>query len=527
MTIEVGTSCGRLGGAEESGCLVFKGIPYAAPPAGDLRFQAPQPPDPWSGVRDATTFGPACPQPRPVLQRQSVLQGLFGPAELETSEDCLSLNIWTPGPEGRRAVMVFVHGGAFRTGTGASPMYDGSRLSRRGDVVVVTLNYRLGVLGFLYEPSLGGANFGIQDQVAALRWVRDEIAAFGGNPDNVTVFGESAGGKSVECLLATPAAKGLFRRAIIESTYDPPLDRASAAATASRYLDYLSPEGRSPERLRTLPFDALIDAQQRMSEEMMQRGATGGVAGGGFVPVVDGAILPRLPEEAFADGFAADTPVIVGTNEDESRLFRMGAENLDRETVVLRLAGLIAARGGSPEDARRLVDAYEDARRSAERPFSPADVWFAISSDRTFRYHSVRVAEALSRHQPSTYMYLFSWKSPAFDGELGAFHALELPFVFGVFDTVIGKLAGDDLAKDDLSTQVQDAWIAFARSGDPNHPGLPSWRPYDASERQTMVFDRQSALRRAPLEAERQALDELEQQLAGRQPVAREAHGGG
>ena len=236
--VEVTVSCGTLRGSEVDGVRAFRGVPYAASTAGAGRFAAPAPLGPWSGARDATRSGAACPQPSGGMpgQEQNVFGELFGPSDLPMDESCLVLDIYTPaGGAAGKPVLVWIHGGAFRIGTGSSPMYDGTALARRGDVVVVAINYRLGVLGFLNLPEVGPSNVGLRDQIAALQWVRDEIAAFGGDPGNVTIFGESAGGKSVECLVASPLARGLFRRAIAQSTYDPPMD-AGPAADAARAL---------------------------------------------------------------------------------------------------------------------------------------------------------------------------------------------------------------------------------------------------------------------------------------------------
>ncbi len=510
-TVEVMTSRGRLRGSREGGLAVFRGVPYASPPVGDGRFRAPEPAATWDGTRDATAFGAAAPQP-PRQQVASIFAGAFSAGDREISEDCLNLNIWTPGlDDARRPVMVWIHGGGFRTGTGSSPMYDGATLSRRGDVVIVTINYRLGPVGFLFAEELGGANFGLLDQVAALRWVQEEIRAFGGDPDNVTIFGESAGGKSVETLLATPAARGLFHRAIAQSTYDPPMSPEQASSAARQYLAHLGMERPDAERLRSLPLADLIDAQVRLAEATMA--AEGGIMGGGgasFGPVVDGDSLPKYPREALADGAASEVALIAGTNLDESRLFGAmapGTADMDAATVIARIAATLT--DGDAGRATATYEAYRTAREARRERAAPADVWFAVQTDRTFRYHSIRVAEAQAKHQPSTYMYLFTQPTPLYEGALGSCHALEVPFVFGTNHGDLAPLTGTGAGVEALARAMQDAWLAFARTGDPNHKGLPVWPAFTSKRRATMVLGTQQDVAYGPLEAERLAMAEV------------------
>ena len=315
----VTTTRGTLAGTEEGGLHIFRGIPYAAPPVGELRWRAPQPAEAWPGVRDASSFGPAAWQAPRRTDDDSPFVGMFGAQALEMSEDCLTLTVWTPGLDGARPVMVWIHGGAFRTGTGSSAMYDSSQLAARGDVVVVTINYRLGALGYLYCDGLD-TNVGSRDQVAALEWVRDEIASFGGDPTQVTIFGESAGGKSVETLLAMPAARGLFHRAIMQSTYDPDMAPGAVSETAADLLEQLrvSPD---PEELRSLDAEAVIAAQTALQ----LAAAEGQRPMRGTNPVVDSVSVARHPLEAVAAGELADIPMLIGTNLDEAKLFGLFA----------------------------------------------------------------------------------------------------------------------------------------------------------------------------------------------------------
>jgi para-nitrobenzyl esterase len=511
MSTIVETSYGKLEGVEQDGLAVFRGIPFAQPPVGKLRYRAPQHAERWDGVRDATQFGPACPQgPRAgAEQPASVFGGMFAQGELDTSEDCLTLSVWTPGADGaQRPVMVWIHGGGFRTGTGSSPMYDAVRLATRGDVVVVTINYRLAIFGFLHLASLEGANFGILDPVAALEWVRDEIAAFGGDPDQVTIFGESAGAKSVETVLATPASKGLYHRAIAQSTYRAAIEPEAAALTASKVLARLeldAGDAETAEALRAIPGERLLEAQQLIQEEAMAAGLTGGAASG-FAPVIDGDVLPERPVDAIAGGIARDVPLLLGTNLDESKLFGAmmpALRELDEAGLVQRLTAVIPGADRDEAVARRAVDAYRAAREARGEPAGPSDIWFAISTDSTFGYHSSRVAGAQSARQERTYKYLFTWQSEALDGALGACHALELPFVFDNWDNPLAEIAGPGAKASALARGMQDAWLAFAKTGDPNHEGLPAWDRFDAETRGTMILGERCGMQSAPLEEKR------------------------
>jgi para-nitrobenzyl esterase len=508
MSHEVETTYGRLRGAEEDGLLVFRGIPFAAPPVGERRFRAPRRPESWSGVREATTFGPAAPQPQGAMRRSPLFQNLAVTPPEQTDEDCLYLNVWTPAADGgRRPVMVWIHGGGFRSGSGSSPMYRGGTLARRGDVVVVTINYRLGALGFLYLPELGEANVGILDQVAALEWVHDNIAAFGGDPDNVTIFGESAGGKSVEVLLGTPAARGLFHRAIAQSTYDPPMEPEAATRTAEGVLERLGLTRGDAEQLRSLPLDRLLAAV----DAPVGARPDGAPALGGLVPVVDGQVIPRPPVEAVAAGAAREVPLIVGTTKDEMNLFQAmmpdGAA-VSEDTLAERVAAQIPGGRDDPALVRRAIATYRQARAARGEPCEPRDILNAIATDRMFRAISLRLAEAQSRHQPKTFMYLFTWES-TFNPALRACHGIDIAFTLGNWVGPMAALAGDGPQARALSATVMDAWTAFARDGVPAAPNLPAWPPYEREGRRTMLLGRECAVVAAPQEAERRFWEEL------------------
>lgn len=472
--------------------MVFRGVPFAAAASGRLRFAAPRPPQPWDGVRAALSFGVAPPQER------GAMSSLPGFAVGETGEDCLSLNVWTPGlDDGRRPVMVWIPGGGFTMGSGSQQLYDGAALARRGGVVVVTLNYRLGAMGFLHGGGLHSpgvevaSNAGLLDQVAALRWVRDNITAFGGDPDQVTVFGESAGAMSVATLLAMPAARGLFRRAIAQSGAARHVAPAEeGAALARSLLAHLGLGDGPTESLADIPLDLLLAAQDACTAEYTK--ARRGLA---WRPVIDGVVLPRPPCDAVADGDAAGVPLLIGTTADEWRLFGLGdprSFDLDDTRLASRLEQAIGA--GSTE----VLDFY----RAAYPHASPSDLWFRIETDRTFRVPAALLALAQSKHQADTYCYLFTWQS-AITG-LGSCHGLEIPFVFGnLHQPGMAVFAGDSPEAHRLSDVVQDAWLTFARHGKPSHPGLPAWVPYGGGRGPTMTLGETCELIEAPLEEER------------------------
>lgn len=498
MLREVKTGYGNVRGVQGEGCTVFRGIPFAAPPVGERRFKPPEPPQPW-GDLDASAFGPASLQARP-QPGGGVFAGAFGAGELPIGEDCLYLNVWTPAEPGESLpVMVWIHGGAFVIGTGSSPMYDATALATQGRVVVVTINYRLGISGFLYVPELGSANFGTQDQIAALRFVQREISAFGGDPDNVTVFGESAGGKSVETLLAAPGASGLFKNAIVQSTYAASMDEAPHREAAAELLDILECRADQCDKLRSLSADALVEAQGRWQAKRAAAG--GGLTRGGLTPVRDGEVLPEHPVDALALGSAAGVATVIGTTRDEARLFGAAMPDLAKMNEDALKERLRILTRWNPETVAEAIEVYRTAREGV-LPTGPSDIWFAIQSDYTFRHHSTRVAAAQARRAP-TWMYLFSWESPLNGGSLGSCHALEIPFVFANMDGPLGALAGNGAEARALSEKMQGAWLALAHLGRPEQAMLPPWPSYDERERMTMVFDRACEVVGGPMEAER------------------------
>ncbi len=499
MEAIVETRSGRVRGLEIEGAQVFRGIPYAEPPLASLRFAPPQPVKVWTGTRDATNFGPSAPQ------NEMMLAALPGFQVSGQSEDCLYLNVYSPRADaGRRPVMVWIHGGAFLIGSGSQSLYDGIPLALRGNVVVVTINYRLGALGFLRLDDLGASplnatgNAGFLDQIAALRWVQENIAAFGGDPSQVTIFGESAGGMSVGTLLGTPAAKGLFQRAIAQSGAAHNVhDRESAARIATLFLQEVGLSRDQVGKLREIPVAKLLEAQV----QTLLKGQNAASLLG-FQPVVDGDALPAPPLEAVRAGLAGEVPLLLGTTRDEWKLFAVmdpKLRELDYAGVVKRLeARLDAGKGRNSSQAQRMVDAY--LREGKE--WTAADLFTAIETDRLFRLPAVRLAEAQHAHCDQVYMYLLTWESPALDGKLGACHAIDLPFVFGTLETPgMEGFAGKGPAAQRLMETMMDAWLAFARRGDPSHPGLGSWDRYTPERRATMSLGERCELVDAPGEA--------------------------
>jgi para-nitrobenzyl esterase len=458
----VETAAGRVRGRTGSLGVAFCGIPYAAPVDGPARFRAPPPPVPWTGVRDAHEFGPAAPQ-RAIPWLAGLLPGLGGRPQ---SEDCLSLNVWAPDldPTARRPVMVWLHGGGFTIGAGSEPWYDGARLARRGDVVVVTMNYRLGLFGSLHAPAVlgpewdGDANCGLRDQLAALDWVAEHIRGFGGDPGNVTLFGESAGAMAVGALLGCPAARGRFHRAIAQSgaahNVASPDDGADMAERLLRRLELTA---ATAHRLTELPLEQLLVAQMAVE---LERWSDPGGRHLPFAPVVDGDLFTGPPLPAIAAGAAAGVDLLVGTNADEWNLFQFldpDIGGLDEQGFERRCRAL------EPGAGAELAAAYRDARPGAD----PWRRWLALRTDWAFAVPAARLAAAQAPHA-RTWTYRFTWASPAFDGGLGACHALELPFVFDTHH--VGATAnftgsGPDVAA--LTAAIQDAWTAFAHTGSP------------------------------------------------------------
>ncbi len=467
---------GRIQGIRDRDTWLFAGIPFAAPPTGPRRWRPPVAPDPWAGVRDCTAFGPIAPQ------APGMVELTLAGEPTHQSEDCLNLNVWTPGLEGqRRPVMVWVHGGSFLSGSGSGILYRGARLAGEQDVVVVTFNYRLGLLGFLAHPALeddgqpwldgrpwqGVGNWGLADQIAALQWVQDNISSFGGDPDNVTLFGESAGGMSVATLLAAADARGLFHRAIVESgpPYTHPVDGASE--TTERIAAHLSVR---PTR-RDLEATSAADLVSGLGDFAASR-SNDDSSGLLLRPVVGPreSLVPREPADAAAAGAASDRSLVIGTTRDESSFFMVGDERL-RSLDDAGLRRWLRRLSPDEQAVADLVGAVTEARRARGEGTSPRELWVAIASDWVFRLPSVRFADghaAAAAPGVLTCAYLFTWESPAFRGVLGSCHALDLPFVFGTLEhPAVQAFSGGGERAFGLSALMRASWGAFARSGSP------------------------------------------------------------
>jgi para-nitrobenzyl esterase len=490
MTIAA-TRSGKIEGVEHDGVLVFRGIPFAAPPVGPRRFLPPAREAAWDGVRDATRFS------REIAQADLPIARVLGSGGVASSEDGLYLNVWTPAcDDARRPVMVWIHGGAYIFGSGSVSWYDGTQFVRHGDVVVVTINYRLGPLGFLhladaFGPELAGSgNAGILDQVAALEWVRDSIAGFGGNPDDVTIFGESAGANSVGTLLGLPAARGLFHKAIAQSGAGAWVaDRVRAAAVADVFLDNLPTRPRDIEALQSLPLEQVFAAQP---------GAAVAVGGTGaaltWQPVIDGDVLPHAPLDAVSAGHAAGVHLVTGTNEHEVTLFQVldaSLADLDDEQILALLAGIT-------DQPAALLHAYRALMPDA----SSREVWSALATDAAFRMPAIRLATAQHAHGAS-WMYRFTWETPVFGRALRSTHALEIPFVFdNLHQPGAESFTGSGPERAGIADAMHRAWIAFARTGD------PGWPAYEPTRRATMRFDADIAILDDPDAAQRRAWEQ-------------------
>jgi para-nitrobenzyl esterase len=478
----VETNSGKVRGMVHNGIHSFKGIPYGASTAGKNRFMPPVKPEPWTGVRDSFQFGHWCPQ---VTSRQSGVDINAPRADILAEgygEDCLCLNVWTPEPNSnrKRPVMFWCHGGAWASDSASWPWINGESLVRRGDVVLVNLNHRINVFGFCHLGDVGGekyaasASVGMLDLVAGLRWVRDNIAQFGGDAGNVMVFGESGGGLKTSTLLAMPDAKGLFHRAAIESGA---LLRSSTRESANEATKALMTElGVSKaDEMQTIPMERLLDAMASSSRR--QPVATR------FSPVMDGKIIPAHPFDPVATPVSADIPLLIGWNTHEQAFFQMR----DPSVFELDEAGLRkrAVAFAGEQKAAQAIELYKRLNPGK----SLTEIFFLLGTDQDARMKATAIAERrFQQGKASTYMYLFAWRTPAMDGKLGAPHTVEIPFVFDNTDVPTVMTTGSPADKE-LAAKTSEAWLQFARSGNPNHKGLPNWPAYNPTDRAMMVFD--------------------------------------
>jgi para-nitrobenzyl esterase len=493
----VATSNGPVRGYRDGGLNIFKGLRYAAPPVGALRFAPPQAPSPWREPADAVVLG------APAIQVGVAPGEITGgrsagdpPASGQpgTDEDCLFINVWTQGLTGKRPVMVWLHGGGYANGSGGADMYDGEALARRGDVVMVTVNHRLNVFGYLHLGDQGGhaasGEAGMLDIVLVLEWVRDNIAAFGGDPGNVTIFGESGGGMKVSLLMAMPAAAGLFHRAIIQSGPGLRATSREAAAKATQALfENLGLKAGDVGKLQSFSAAEIQDAAAKVQT---------GAPMGGFGPCVDGTALPRDPFHPDAPAVSAGVPVLIGTNKDEATLFLFADPRFGDYTEED-----LAKRAKQSAGAR--AEAVTAAVREAFPDYSPSHLTAAVQTAVGMWGGSITLAERKAAQGGApVYMYLLEWETTAARGKLKSPHALEIPLVFdnvGKAKSFMGRSDPQALAE-----QMSEAWLAFARTGNPATAALPDWPAYDAARRATMVFNFESRLVEDPYPGVRRAV---------------------
>jgi len=488
----VDTSAGKIRGLVIDRVNAFKGIPYGASTAGDRRFLPPVKPAAWTGVKATLEWGPEAPQVSPHTEIPEVRATI--PAT-GMSEDCLRLNVWTNGfgRNDRRPVMVWLHGGGFTSGNGSYTIYDGANLARKRDVVSVTINHRLNSFGFLHLAEIGGAkyaqasNVGMLDILAALQWVHENIANFGGDPNNVTIYGQSGGAGKVSTLLAMPGAKGLFHRAIIQSGSNlKGVSKEDATKTAQTLMTKLNV--KTADDLQRIPMDQLIQA-------------TTSTQGLRLAPVL-GDSLPRDPFSPDAPAQSADVPVLIGTVETEVTFFP--GTQMDPIDDAALLARVKTATRADDAQARHLIDLYRKGRPGV----SNIDVALILESDLRFRPGVVTEAELKSAQKAPVYLYYFTWRSPVHEGKLKTFHTLEIPFVTDNVDNAT-SMTGTGQDRYALADKISAAWTAFARTGNPNHKGLPNWPKFDPAQRATMIFNNECKVVNDPNGEERKALAAL------------------
>jgi para-nitrobenzyl esterase len=502
------TAFGKLRGVDNAGIKIFKGIPYGANTAGGNRFMPPAEPADWSGIRDALQYGQSAPQRDPnAPPRPPGTLSISGEKLPPEGEDCLVLNVWTPaiGPASstnrKRPVMFWCHGGGFATGSGSSPDNDGTNLAHRGDVVVVTINHRLNVLGFanlsaFSDDFAASGDAGMLDIVQALKWVRSNISQFGGDPNMITIFGQSGGGRKVETLLAMPSAKGLFHRAIIESgAAVTVVDRDVAIRNSEQLLVKLGIDKDNVRALQKLSVDKIMSAYFSVVKDNSDVDPSLG----GFSPTMDGKILPQHPFAPSASPVSADVPVMIGCTRTEMTLFSLtdpSAFSQTDEDMRKRVSNLLGDR------APATIDLYRKLNPGA----SPSDLFFLIASD--LRYGAPTMLAAQRRAalgKAPVYLYYFTWETPVQGGRLKSPHTMEIPFAFDNVK-ISARITGGGSEAMALADKVSDAWIAFARTGDPNTPKLPHWPAYEAKDRATMVINNVSKVVNDPLHEQRLAM---------------------
>jgi para-nitrobenzyl esterase len=490
----------------------FRGVPYGAPTAGARRFLPPVKPQPWTGVRDAFDLGLRS----PLIDSNLVPE--WGPLNLREpmGEDCLNLNVWTPGVSGgKRPVMVWLHGGGYSAGSPGMIAYDGANLARKHDVVVVGITHRLNAFGFMYLVELGGEKFaeasnaGMRDIIAGLEWIRDNIAGFGGDPGNVTIFGQSGGAGKVSTLLGMPAAQGLFHKAIAQSgSAVVSLPASAATQSAEAFMARLGLKGNQVDELQKLPMEQLLGAlQPRAGGSEAGRGARGGgrnAGGGGFAasPVVDGKSLPRDVFNPDATTLSANVPLLIGSTETEVTWNVNTDYTPPADDAALRERIKRTLRADEAQ-VDKVMAIYRKGRPKA----SNLDLALIIETDASqFRSGTDTEAERKAAlGKAPVYMYRFQWYSPVSGGRLRAMHCMDIPFVFENVD-LCKTVVGDGQDRYALADKMSAAWVAFARSGNPNHKGLPNWDPFTADKRATMIFNNECRAVNDPYRDERSAV---------------------
>jgi para-nitrobenzyl esterase len=481
---------GKIRGYIKKDLYVFKGIPYAQPPIGELRLNAPVLKTSWDGVLEAMRFSPIAPQPPPYTN--------YFPPPPQSEANCLTLNIWTPGiDDKKRPIMFWIHGGSNIYGSGQ--IY-GNNLANRGDVVVVTINYRLGALGNLYFPG-APANIAPLDQVTALKWVKENIEYFGGDPDNITVFGESAGGTSICTLMAMPRAKGLFNRAIIQSGVPTPngYNLSDRKLTSEWLLEELKLKSYDIEEFRKLPVEKIIKALVKIQEKGIARR----VVNINVRPWIDGEILPQHPIKAINEGFAKDIELITGTNLEEYKFWRAFEPNF-QDMSLSKLTNRLKNDKVPENEIAQIIETYTKTLGEQGLPSTPREIFDKYKTESVFRIPSIKFAEAQSKHQKDTYMYLFTWKTPFDNGKYGSLHALEVAFVFHTFLDehlwIFPKRTEETVM---ISEKMMDYWLSFAKTGDPNNNGVFNWPRYDIVNRKTIIFNTNIEIKDDPLSTDR------------------------
>ena len=501
----VDTGAGKVRGFTRNGIHAFKGIPYAADTGGARRFAAPAKPVAWTGVRSSMSFGPTCPQATRTGWTNDENAFLFQWDDGQSGEDCLRVNVWTPGVNdgAKRPVMVWLHGGGWTAGSGQEqPAYNGENLSRRGNVVVVSLNHRLNMLGYMNlaaysDKYAGSVSAGVLDMVIALEWVRDNIANFGGDPGNVMIFGQSGGGGKVSTLMSMPMAKGLFHKAAVQSGSTLRLgELESSERLAAEVISQLGLNKSTIDKIQSVPYTQLLAAGDAAIKRLQPNPPVGGIGMPtgrsaaprvGFSPVVDGKIVTRHPFDPGAPEISANVPMLIGTvlNETSPSMTRAALESMTEEDVRKRAAERYGDKAGM------VVDAY----RKAYPNVKPVELLSRMFSVRTNAVTQAERKAALNA--APAYVYLFSWQTPILDGRPRAFHCSEIPFVFANTDVSAFATGGTTEARE-LGDKVSDAWINFAKKGDPNHAGLPKWPAYSADKGSVMIFDKTCEARNDP-----------------------------